>query len=110
MSFGRGKNMSKGKHVFFYKDKIFVIEENVQGPDKYSFFLEESLILRDGETALDIVTGTGFHAIMVAEKASKVVGVDVNPISVRCAKLNVRLNDVEGVVDIRQGDLFDALI
>ena len=102
--------MPKGKHIFFYKGKLFVIEENVQGPDKYSLFLEESLIIREGEIALDIVTGAGFHAIMMAEKASKVVGVDINPMSVRCATLNALLNNVEGVVDIRQGDLFDAIM
>lgn len=101
--------MSQGKHVFVYKEKIFVIEEGVQGPDRYSLFLEESLILNNDEQALDIVTGTGFHAIMMAEKATKVVGVDVNPKSVRCAKLNVLLNNIEEVVVIRQGYLFNAI-
>jgi release factor glutamine methyltransferase len=107
----RGRfSMPKGKNIFFYKGKIFVIEEYVQGPDTYSLFLEESLIIHSGEVALDIVTGTGFHAIMMAEKASKVVGVDINAVSVRCAKINVLLNDVEGIVDVRQGDLFDAIM
>jgi release factor glutamine methyltransferase len=35
-----------------------------------------------------------------------VVGVDLNPAAVRCARINVMLNQLEARVEIRSGDLF----
>jgi release factor glutamine methyltransferase len=101
--------MTQGKHFFIYKDYTFLIEKGVQAPDSYSFFLEESIILNKGETALDIVTGSGFHAILMAQSASKVIGVDINCNSVRCAKINTFLNNADNIVEIRQGDLFSSI-
>jgi methylase of polypeptide subunit release factors len=56
--------------------------------------------------ALDLGTGCGIGAIFAARLAYRVVGVDINPQTVRCARLNVLLNGLEDQVDIRPGDLF----
>ncbi len=56
--------------------------------------------------ALDVGTGSGIGAIFAARVGYQVVGVDLNPEAVRCARLNVLLNDLEGRVEIRSGDLF----
>jgi SAM-dependent methyltransferase len=56
--------------------------------------------------ALDLGTGSGVGAIFAARLGYHVVGVDINPEAVRCARLNVLLNDLEGQVEIRAGDLF----
>jgi methylase of polypeptide subunit release factors len=56
--------------------------------------------------ALDLGTGSGIGAIFAARRGYDVIGVDVNPEAVRCARLNVLLNDLEGRVEIRSGDLF----
>ncbi|TMD04828.1 MAG: class I SAM-dependent methyltransferase [Chloroflexi bacterium] len=56
--------------------------------------------------ALDVGTGSGIGAIFASRLGYRVVGVDLNPEAVRCARLNVLLNDVEGRVEIRSGDLF----
>lgn len=101
--------MAKGRHLFIYKDKIFLLDDWVHGPDRYSLFLEENISIDRDDIALDLVTGSGFHAIMMAEKASKVVGVDINPHCVKCAKRNVLLNGLEDIVEIRCGDLFEAI-
>jgi SAM-dependent methyltransferase len=59
-----------------------------------------------GPRALDVGTGSGIGAIFAARRGYDVVGVDHNPEAVRCARVNVLLNGLEGRIDIRHGDLF----
>ena len=56
--------------------------------------------------ALDLGTGSGIGAISAALRGYRVVGVDINPDAVRCARINVILNDLEERIEIRPGDLF----
>jgi methylase of polypeptide subunit release factors len=56
--------------------------------------------------ALDVGTGSGIGAIFAARLGYQVVGVDLNPQAVRCARINVLLNDLDTQVEIRPGDLF----
>ena len=70
-----------------------------------------SLPLADGSApaplrALDLGTGSGIGAIFAARRGYEVIGVDINPEAVRCARINVLLNNLEGRVEIREGDLF----
>lgn len=58
------------------------------------------------QRALDLGTGSGIGAIFAARLGYQVVGVDVNPEAVRCARVNVLLNRLERLVSIEQGDLF----
>jgi len=57
-------------------------------------------------SALDLGTGSGLGAVFAARRGFRVVGVDINPEAVRCARINVLLNRVEDRVEIRLGDLF----
>lgn len=61
---------------------------------------------RAAPRALDLGTGSGIGAIFAARLGYRVVGVDINPEAVRCARINVFLNELEGRVEIRLGDLF----
>lgn len=63
----------------------------------------------EGRTALDVGTGSGVGAVFAALRGFRVVGVDVNPEAVRCARVNALLNGVEARVEIREGDLFAPL-
>jgi methylase of polypeptide subunit release factors len=56
--------------------------------------------------ALDLGTGSGIGAIFAARLGYQVIGVDVNPEAVRCARINVLLNHLDNRVTIEQGDLF----
>lgn len=63
-------------------------------------------VIPTGCALLDMGTGSGIGAVFAAQWAGHVVGVDVNPAAVRCARMNVLLNEVEDRVTVRQGDLF----
>jgi methylase of polypeptide subunit release factors len=56
--------------------------------------------------ALDMGTGSGVGAVFAARRGFQVIGVDLNPDAVRCARANVLLNGLETRIEIRHGDLF----
>jgi release factor glutamine methyltransferase len=56
--------------------------------------------------ALDLGTGTGAGAIFAARRGYRVIGIDINPEAVRCARINVLMNRLEDKVEIHEGDLF----
>jgi release factor glutamine methyltransferase len=67
--------------------------------------LDARQVRADAEV-LDMGTGSGVCAIFAARHARRVVAVDINPEAVHCADINARLNHVEHLIELRQGDLF----
>ena len=96
------------KKVLFGKN-VFVISEEVYEPAEDTFLLAHNLSVNEGEKILDMGTGCGVLAVLAAEKASKVVAVDVNPHAVTCAQKNAELNDFTAKIETRLGSLFDAV-
>ena len=99
---------SSTKKVFF-EDYVFFVSENVYEPAEDSFLFAENLVVREGDVVLDMGTGCGLLGVVAAEKAGRVVDVDVNPYDVRCAKENAKLNGVLDKMFFVQGDLFTAI-
>ncbi len=59
---------------------------------------------------LDIGTGSGVLAIAAAKMGAKnITAVDIDPDAVRTAKENVRLNDLEGAITVKEGDLIKGI-
>src|SRR5205823_1604642 len=56
--------------------------------------------------ALDMGTGSGIGAVFAARAGYRVVGVDLNPEAVRCARINALMNRLEDRLEAREGDLF----
>ena len=56
--------------------------------------------------ALDVGTGCGVHAVVMAGRGMRVDAVDISAAAVRCARMNVILNNVSDAVTVHQGDLF----
>jgi release factor glutamine methyltransferase len=96
------------ERVVLYGDTAFHVDAGVHPPDDYSALLARHLQVRPGETALDLTTGTGFHAILLARQGCAVVAVDMNPQAVALTERNAELNEVGALVDARAGDLYEA--
>lgn len=64
-----------------------------------------------GSEVLDLCTGTGAIAIKAALMgASRVVAVDLNPVAVKNAALNIARLKLDHVVEIKEGSLFEPVI
>jgi HemK-related putative methylase len=66
-------------------------------------------LIPPGARVLDMGTGSGIAALSAARWSSAVTAADINPAAVRCARINVLLNDLEDRVRVLQSDLFDSL-
>jgi len=62
--------------------------------------------VRRGEVVVNMFSGVGCFSIIIAKQSnpSKVYSIDVNPIAIRYQRENTRLNRVEAVVELIEGD------
>ena len=100
--------MKSARRIFF-KDYIFLIDENVYAPAEDTFLLAENLQVSEGELVLDMGTGCGMLAVLAAEKADEVLAVDINPYAIKCARKNAEINGVKDKVEPLLGDLFEPI-
>lgn len=61
------------------------------------------------ECALDLCTGSGIQIITNSDYYERSTGVDINPVAIQMAELNVALNDLERKVKILSSNLYEAL-
>jgi HemK-related putative methylase len=66
-------------------------------------------LISSDDDVLDLGTGSGICALVAARHARRVVGTDINPAAVRCARINSLMNLLEEKIDLRHGDLFDTV-
>ncbi len=81
------------------------LHPDVYEPAEDTFLLAETVDVRPNEVALDIGTGTGLIALLMARKARYVLGVDINPKAVELARRNAQLNGIRNV-EFKLSDLF----
>ena len=83
----------------------------IQNPSEFCFSLDAVLLahfakVRQGITAVDLGTGTGVIALLLAARAAgHVVGIEMSPSMAEMAKRSVMLNGLEDKVTIIHGDL-----
>ncbi|CAK0756519.1 S-adenosyl-l-methionine-dependent methyltransferase [Gammaproteobacteria bacterium] len=73
-----------------------------------SHWLARATVRRPVDSALDLCTGSGIHALLAATHSQRVLAVDINPRAVACTHFNTQvlgITNVEAVV----GDLFDSV-
>ena len=72
-----------------------------------SIFLAKYIGKKKFKNILEIGTGTGIIALYLAKQGSKVTGTDINPDSIKIAKENAKLNDLD--VHWIVSDLYDNI-
>lgn len=66
--------------------------------------------VKDGHKLFDIGCGSGILSIVAAKLgAKKVIGVDIDSTCIKVSQENIRMNDVEDLIEIRQGNLLDVV-
>jgi SAM-dependent methyltransferase len=82
--------------------------DHVPGVHRPSVALAHLTVRGEGERALDVGTGNGIQAILLAAHAARVVATDVNPRAVAYADFNAALNGVENL-ETRLGSFFEPV-
>ena len=80
----------------------------MSGISASSISLTKLTIRKEVETALDLGTGAGIHALLAAAHASQVVATDTNKRALNFASMNVRLNGIENV-SFAEGSFFEPV-
>ena len=62
-------------------------------------------ILKD-QSVLDLGTGSGIQGIFAAQQGARVIAVDINPESLKCAKENALKHNIQNLIKYRESDLF----
>nr|WP_206700455.1 50S ribosomal protein L11 methyltransferase [Cytobacillus firmus] len=66
--------------------------------------------VKQGDKVVDVGTGSGVLSIAAAMLgAGKVKALDLDEVAVNSAKLNIKLNKVQHIVDVSQGNLLDGV-
>jgi hypothetical protein len=106
--------------VVSYLGRYFVVSLNPyyprsRDPDAPVYIGADSLTLaaalpdhRRVTCGMDLCTGSGIQAIMMAATAGKMVAVELDEGAVRAARFNALLNGVEDRVEVVHGDLYAA--
>ncbi len=82
--------------------------DHVPGVHRPSVALAHLTVRGSGERALDLCTGNGIQAILLAAHAEHVVATDVNERALRYAAFNAALNGV-GNIETRHGSFFEPV-
>lgn len=82
----------------------------IQHPEEFCYTLDAVLLahfasVASGAKAIDLGTGTGAVALLLAARGASVTGIELNPRSADMAERSVRLNQLEATVSIRCHDL-----
>lgn len=74
-----------------------------------SLRLAENIVFKKGAEVLDLCSGTGIQGLLAAKSAKKVISVEMNPAAIPITEFNIRLNHLEDVVELREGNLYDVV-
>jgi methylase of polypeptide subunit release factors len=87
-----------------HEDAVFV-------PNLMSWFSASQMHVIPGESFCDIGAGSGLHAILAAKLgARRAYGTDINPVALRFARKNARLNKVDHICRFYSGSLAGPLV
>jgi release factor glutamine methyltransferase len=93
----------------FYEDVWVVVDDGVYEPADDTFMLCANLGISPGDTMLEVGTGCGLVAIVAAKMGGQVVATDQSDLAVQNAKKNVALHNMNSLVEIRHGNLFEPI-
>ncbi len=107
------------EHLANHQDEVEIVF------DKYSLILlpgvfnpllgEGSILMRHcknnlfGNNVLEIGTGSGALSILASENSKRIIATDISPLAVECARKNVKKLNLENIIEVRQGDLFEPV-
>lgn len=90
-----------------YLGKEFLVYPDTFWPFADSQPLVKSFRIYEGESVLDVGTGSGVIAVFACyHGAGRVLAVDVNPAAVRSAKYNAKMHGFDKIMKVKKSSLF----
>ncbi len=91
-----------------------LIDEGVYPPGEEGLFLANYLRngkfgVKKNEKVLDYGTGSGYLALISAKLGANVVGIDVNPLAIKCSDVSAGKNKLSDKTEFRVGKNFEAV-
>jgi methylase of polypeptide subunit release factors len=80
----------------------------VTGVTSPAILLADLTIRKSARSALDLGTGGGIQALLLAKHSERVVAVDINPRALDYARLNAGLNGIQNI-EVRLGSWFEPV-
>ncbi len=77
------------------------------GMDSFALLTHQSP--KRGAKCLDLCSGPGVQALYAARAGEMVTSVEINPVAADLAHVNAMINDLDDVMDIRNGNLYAAV-
>lgn len=74
-----------------------------------SLRLAENITFNKDAYVLDLCSGTGIQGLLAARSAKKVISVEINEKASNFAKFNIKLNQLDDIIEVRTGDLYNVL-
>lgn len=97
------------KKIEFFGIEIYLCE-NVYEPSEDTELLAKTILEHcnvKNKTVLEIGTGTGAIAILLAKNGAKVTATDITTEAIKCAQKNAKINNVK--IEFLKGNLFDPV-
>lgn len=94
-----------------YLGAQLAVAHDVFSPARASMLLGRAVLTetRAEDRVLDMGTGCGVNAILAARRSWEVVGVDINPHAIACARNNAQRNRVAERTRFFESDLFEQI-
>ncbi len=99
-------------YEFTYENRKFVVHPHVYSPTVFpsTFYYIDYMDIVPGQSFLEIGSGTGLIAIAAALRgANPVVATDISPLAVANTAENIRRYSLDGIIDAREGSVFDSI-
>jgi release factor glutamine methyltransferase len=93
-----------GVLLYAWRGCLFRVPDGAQPPKAGSRFFCRHLVAAPGERVLEIGSGIGLAAVLLARAGAEVVATDIVPAAVDAVRANAALNGV--LVDVRHGDCY----
>ena len=90
------------------QDFIIDTDDNVYVPAEDSYLLAENLQIKEGQSVLEMGTGSGIVAMYASRLTDKITATDINFDACELARKNFRKNNIENI-EILWGNLFDVV-
>lgn len=101
--------LAKGGEVIIEIDPGMAFGTGIHASTRFCLnFIDE--YIKGGEKVIDAGCGSGILSIAAAKLGAKeILAMDIDPIAIRVARENIKLNNLEHIVEIEEGDIIEAL-